>query len=112
MVCHVARVRNPAFPVTRPRPAGHRPDAHRRLHLPPGCAAAPPFRRRSNGGTPMTLRTNFQSWMEERAPDVDRMLKKHVTEYYAPKNFNFWYYFGTCSLVVLVNQIVTGIFLA
>ncbi|HXE65487.1 MAG TPA: cytochrome bc complex cytochrome b subunit [Rhodanobacteraceae bacterium] len=60
----------------------------------------------------MTLRTNFQSWMNERAPDVDRMIKKHVTEYYAPKNFNFWYYFGTCSLVVLVNQIVTGIFLA
>jgi ubiquinol-cytochrome c reductase cytochrome b subunit len=60
----------------------------------------------------MTLRTNFQSWMNERAPGVDRMLNKHVTEYYAPKNFNFWYYFGTCSLVVLVNQIVTGIFLA
>src|SRR6185312_7625634 len=75
-------------------------------------AAKPPLRGRSNGDEPMTLRTNFQSWMDERAPGVDRMLKKHVTEYYAPKNFNFWYYFGTCSLVVLVNQIVTGIFLA
>ena len=34
-----------------------------------------------------------------------------MTEYYAPKNFNFWYYFGSLALLVLVNQIVTGIFL-
>jgi ubiquinol-cytochrome c reductase cytochrome b subunit len=40
------------------------------------------------------------------------MVRKHLTEYYAPKNFNFWYYFGTCNLVVLANQIVTGLFLA
>ena len=39
------------------------------------------------------------------------MYRKHMTEYYAPKNFNFWYYFGSLALVVLVNQIVTGIFL-
>jgi ubiquinol-cytochrome c reductase cytochrome b subunit len=37
--------------------------------------------------------------------------RKHMTEYYAPKNFNFWYYFGVLAMVVLVNQIVTGIFL-
>jgi ubiquinol-cytochrome c reductase cytochrome b subunit len=37
--------------------------------------------------------------------------KKHVSEYYAPKNFNFWYFFGSLALLVLVNQIVTGIFL-
>src|SRR5258708_20929077 len=37
--------------------------------------------------------------------------KKHVSEYYAPKNFNFWYFFGSLALLVLVLQIVTGIFL-
>ena len=39
------------------------------------------------------------------------MYRKHMTEYYAPKNFNFWYYFGSLAMLVLVNQIVTGIFL-
>ncbi|MGH8400408.1 MAG: cytochrome b, partial [Gammaproteobacteria bacterium] len=37
---------------------------------------------------------------------------KHVAQYYAPKNFNFWYFFGSIALLVLVNQILTGIFLA
>ena len=39
------------------------------------------------------------------------MWKEHVSEYYAPKNFNFWYYFGSLALLILVNQLVTGIFL-
>ena len=43
-------------------------------------------------------------------PD-DQALKEHATEYYAPKNFNFWYGFGVLATVVLVLQIVTGIFL-
>jgi len=60
----------------------------------------------------MSMPARFHRWMGERAPGLDRMARKHLTEYYAPKNFNFWYYFGTCNLVVLVNQIVTGIFLA
>nr|WP_205984840.1 cytochrome bc complex cytochrome b subunit [Pseudofulvimonas gallinarii] len=38
-------------------------------------------------------------------------MKAHTSEYYAPKNFNFWYYFGSLALLVLVNQIVTGIWL-
>ena len=42
---------------------------------------------------------------------LDTMLKEHVTEYYAPKNFNYWYVFGVLSLVVLVIQLVSGIFL-
>jgi ubiquinol-cytochrome c reductase cytochrome b subunit len=42
---------------------------------------------------------------------MTRMWKEHASEYYAPKNFNFWYYFGILSAVVLVIQIVTGIFL-
>src|SRR4249919_222266 len=47
----------------------------------------------------------------ERAPALVPAYKKHMSEYYAPKNFNLWYYFGSLALLVLVNQIVTGIFL-
>ncbi|TAN05085.1 MAG: cytochrome b [Rhodanobacteraceae bacterium] len=50
-------------------------------------------------------------WFNERAPGMGAAYKKHMTEYYAPKNFNFMYYFGSLALLVLVNQIVTGIFL-
>ena len=50
-------------------------------------------------------------WVNERAPGMMPVYRKHMSEYYAPKNFNFWYYFGALSLLVLVNQIVTGIFL-
>ncbi len=49
-------------------------------------------------------------WADSRL-GYSRFLKAHVSEYYAPKNFNFWYYFGSLALVVLVLQIVTGIFL-
>jgi ubiquinol-cytochrome c reductase cytochrome b subunit len=49
-------------------------------------------------------------WIDERFP-MTRMWKEHASEYYAPKNFNFWYYFGVLAAVVLVLQIVTGIFL-
>ena len=40
---------------------------------------------------------------------MTRFFKEHASEYYAPKNFNFWYYFGSIALVVLVLQIFTGI---
>src|SRR3981189_3122331 len=46
-------------------------------------------------------------WIDERFP-LTKLWKEHVSEYYAPKNFNFWYYFGALSLLVLANQIVTG----
>jgi ubiquinol-cytochrome c reductase cytochrome b subunit len=49
-------------------------------------------------------------WIDARFP-LSKMMREHVTEYYAPKNFNFWYYFGSLALVVLVLQIITGIFL-
>lgn len=49
-------------------------------------------------------------WIDARFP-ATKMWKEHVSEYYAPKNFNFFYYFGSLALLVLVNQIVTGIFL-
>lgn len=54
---------------------------------------------------------NLMTWVNDRYP-VTQFYKEHLSEYYAPKNFNFWYYFGALSLVMLVNQIVTGIWLA
>ena len=54
---------------------------------------------------------NTWEWFTERAPGFMPMYRKHMSEYYAPKNFNFWYYFGSLAMLVLVNQIVTGIFL-
>src|SRR3546814_5929120 len=50
-------------------------------------------------------------WVNERAPGMMPVYRKHMSEYYAPKNFNFWYYMGSLALLVLVNQILTGIFL-
>ena len=50
------------------------------------------------------------SWVDDRFP-LTSNIKAHLTEYYAPKNFNFWYFFGSLALLVLVLQIVTGIFL-
>ena len=50
-------------------------------------------------------------WFDSRMPSVAIETRKHLTEYYAPKNFNFWYYFGSLALLVLVIQIVSGIFL-
>jgi ubiquinol-cytochrome c reductase cytochrome b subunit len=49
-------------------------------------------------------------WVDKRFP-LTSNIKTHLTEYYAPKNFNFWYFFGSLALLVLVLQIVTGIFL-
>ena len=51
------------------------------------------------------------TWVDQRFPLVS-LWKDHLGEYYAPKSFNFWYYFGSLALVVLVLQIVTGIFVA
>ena len=50
------------------------------------------------------------TWVDQRFPLMS-IWKDHLSEYYAPKNFNFWYFFGALSLVVLMLQIVTGIFL-
>jgi ubiquinol-cytochrome c reductase cytochrome b subunit len=49
-------------------------------------------------------------WVDARFP-LTKMWKEHLSEYYAPKNFNFWYFFGSLALLVLVLQIVTGILL-
>ena len=50
------------------------------------------------------------NWVDNRFP-LSKLFKEHMSEYYAPKNFNFWYFFGSLALLVLVIQIVTGIFL-
>jgi ubiquinol-cytochrome c reductase cytochrome b subunit len=50
------------------------------------------------------------TWVDQRFPMMS-LWKEHLAEYYAPKNFNFWYFFGSLAMVVLVLQIVTGIFL-
>ena len=54
--------------------------------------------------------TSILNWVDARFP-VSTMWKEHLSEYYAPKNFNFWYYFGSLATLVLVMQIITGIFL-
>jgi ubiquinol-cytochrome c reductase cytochrome b subunit len=50
------------------------------------------------------------SWVDNRFP-LSKLYNEHLGEYYAPKNFNFWYIFGSLAMLVLVIQIVTGIFL-
>ncbi|MDP1905671.1 MAG: cytochrome bc complex cytochrome b subunit [Pseudomonadota bacterium] len=50
------------------------------------------------------------NWVDARFP-LTSSYKAHLSEYYAPKNFNFWYFFGSLAMLVLVIQIVTGIFL-
>ena len=54
--------------------------------------------------------TGVLGWIDQRLPVVDAW-DKHIGKYYAPKNFNFWYFFGSLALLVLVNQILTGIWL-
>jgi ubiquinol-cytochrome c reductase cytochrome b subunit len=51
----------------------------------------------------------FRAWLNKRLP-VDQFVADQLTGYYAPKNFNFWYFFGSLALLMLVLQIVTGIF--
>ena len=53
---------------------------------------------------------NLMAWIEQRLPLMDAM-NKHAAQYPAPKNFNFWYVFGILASVVLVNQLLTGVWL-
>lgn len=53
---------------------------------------------------------NMMDWVDARLP-VTETYEKHLSKYYAPKNFNIWYLFGVLSVVVLVNQLLTGIWL-
>ena len=54
---------------------------------------------------------SFMNWIDERFP-ATKVWNEHLAEYYAPKNFNFWYFFGSLAMLVLVLQIVTGVWLA
>ncbi|MGB0721267.1 MAG: cytochrome b [Gammaproteobacteria bacterium] len=57
-----------------------------------------------------TLFQNLMGWVDDRFP-ATKMWEEHLSKYYAPKNFNFWYFFGSLALLVLVIQILTGIWL-
>ena len=54
--------------------------------------------------------SRLMAWLDERMP-LTETIEYHATKYYAPKNFNFWYYFGILATVVLGLQLVTGIWL-
>lgn len=58
----------------------------------------------------MSMLIALRDWVDARLPIV-RAWDTHMGKYYAPKNFNFWYFFGVLSLLVLVNQLLTGIWL-
>ena len=53
---------------------------------------------------------NMMNWIDARLP-VTETYEKHMSKYYAPKNTNFWYLMGVLATVVLVNQLLTGIWL-
>lgn len=57
-----------------------------------------------------TAAQKLLNWVDNRFP-LTKLYNEHMGEYYAPKNFNFWYIFGSLAMLVLVIQIVTGIFL-
>ena len=56
------------------------------------------------------MMSKFMDWIDARFP-ATKMWEDHLSKYYAPKNFNFMYFFGSLALLVLVNQIVTGVWL-
>lgn len=58
----------------------------------------------------INMLVGLRDWVDDRLPIV-RAWDTHMGKYYAPKNFNFWYIFGVLSLVVLVNQLLTGVWL-
>lgn len=52
----------------------------------------------------------FMAWIDHRLP-VTSTFEKHMSKYYAPKNLNFWYFFGVFSFLMLANQILSGVWL-
>jgi len=54
--------------------------------------------------------SKFMAWIDQRLP-VSNFFRNHLSKYYAPKNFNFFYYFGSLALFIFILQIITGIFL-
>jgi ubiquinol-cytochrome c reductase cytochrome b subunit len=62
------------------------------------------------GNSADKIQGGLLGWVDARFP-LSQLWNDHLARYYTPKNFNFWYYFGSLALLVLVLQIVTGIFL-
>ncbi|MBM3372965.1 MAG: cytochrome bc complex cytochrome b subunit [Betaproteobacteria bacterium] len=74
-------------------------------------AATPKEPVQFRGAGPLNAQiSGVLTWVDQRFPLMS-LWREHLAEYYAPKNFNFWYFFGSLALLVLVIQIVTGIFL-
>ncbi len=63
-------------------------------------------------GLHATKYRGLAGWVDSRFPSLMIAFRAHMSEYYAPKNFNFWYFFGSIALVMLVIQLLSGIFLA
>ena len=59
----------------------------------------------------MSMMKSMVDWIDERYP-LTKVWNEHLAEYYAPKNFNFWYFMGSLAMLMLVNQILTGVWLA
>lgn len=59
----------------------------------------------------ITIFKRLTQWVDDRFP-ASELAQAHLSGYFAPKNFNFWYYFGSFAFIVLINQILTGIWLA
>ncbi len=59
----------------------------------------------------MSMMKSMVDWIDERYP-LTKVWNEHFAQYYAPKNFNFWYFMGSLAMLVLVNQILTGVWLA
>src|SRR5690348_10534716 len=70
-----------------------------------GAPAAVPV-----GGTVQPGKKGFWAWLNRRMP-IDEFISSQLTGYYAPKNFNIWYFFGSLALAVLVLQLLSGIYL-
>ncbi len=56
------------------------------------------------------MSNKLMTWIDARFP-ATKMFQEHMSQYYAPKNFNVWYFFGSLALLVLVNQLITGVWL-
>ena len=54
---------------------------------------------------------SLMNWIDQRFP-ASKVVREHLSEYYAPKNFNFWYFFGSLAMLMLALQIITGVLLA
>lgn len=58
-----------------------------------------------------SLQVRLFNWLDKRLP-IKAFYEGHMSQYYAPKNFNFWYYFGSLALLTFGIQILSGIWLA